>query len=66
MSVIATIFALVFSGLGVSTPVHQPDGHGGIITYNWTMDPNECRTTDSAIIFSSGNHGWVYFCEVKP
>ena len=65
MSTCVTILVFLFNVGGAFAPVNVPDGKGGIQTYTWTHEPNDCLDAAHAIVFSSGNHGWKYFCQVK-
>ncbi|MCB1712568.1 MAG: hypothetical protein KDH96_08900 [Candidatus Riesia sp.] len=61
---LVTIAAFIFSVGGVFTPIDIPDGKGGEIRYWWTYEKSDCLN-DNTITFTSGNHGWRYFCEVS-
>jgi len=64
---LTTIAAFIFSLGGLTGNIHVVDGKGGTMHYMWVdeSEKQDCKNTNKAIIFTSGNHGWKYFCEVK-
>ena len=64
---LTTIAAFIFSLAGFVSPMEVPGGayDGHVLTYDYTKNPVDCVDVDKALTFTSGNHGWTYYCQVN-